>query len=121
MSASPSPANGSAGCSRRHNSQPPCVPARSCSRKPACSTASRRPRIATPMMHSKRAFPKVKLVRGVRFVDNGTTATATGLTAGLDLALHITNRFYGPKVTQLIADYEEWPTQEWQHLASSTD
>jgi transcriptional regulator GlxA family with amidase domain len=61
----------------------------------------------------QRSFPKIKLVRGVRFVDNGTTATATGLTAGVDLALHMINRFYGPKVAQLIADYEEWPSKEW--------
>jgi transcriptional regulator GlxA family with amidase domain len=61
----------------------------------------------------QKSFPKVKLVRGVRFVDNGTTATATGLTAGVDLALHMINRFYGPKVARLIADYEEWPTKGW--------
>ena len=56
----------------------------------------------------EKSFPKVKLVRGVRFIDSGDVATATGLTAGIDLAIHIVERYYGPKVAQKIADYEEW-------------
>ena len=58
----------------------------------------------------EKNFPKVKLVRGVRFVDDGKVASATGLTAGIDLALHIVNRFYGAKAAGALADYEEWPT-----------
>ena len=56
----------------------------------------------------QKSFPKVTLVRGVRFIDNGNVATATGLTAGIDLALHIVERYYGSAVTQKLADYEEW-------------
>ena len=56
----------------------------------------------------QKSFPKVNLVRGVRFIDNGNVATATGLTAGIDLALHIVERYYGPGVAQKLADYEEW-------------
>lgn len=57
----------------------------------------------------QKNFPKVDLVRGVRFIDSGTVATATGLTAGIDLALHIVERYYGSDVAQNIATYEEWP------------
>jgi transcriptional regulator GlxA family with amidase domain len=60
----------------------------------------------------EKSFPRVKLVRGVRFVDEGTVATAAGLTAGIDLALHIVRRFYGPTVAQKVAQYEETPFNE---------
>jgi transcriptional regulator GlxA family with amidase domain len=56
----------------------------------------------------EKSYPKVKLVRGVRFIDSGDVATATGLTAGIDLAIHIVERYYGRGVAQKIADYEEW-------------
>jgi transcriptional regulator GlxA family with amidase domain len=61
----------------------------------------------------EKTFPKVKLVRGVRFVESGPVATATGLTAGIDLALRITERFYGRSVAQRLAEYEEWPSKAW--------
>ena len=53
-------------------------------------------------------FPKVSLVRDVRFVDNGRTATATGLTAGIDLAVHLVERFYGAQAARKTSLYEEW-------------
>ncbi|HXI87911.1 MAG TPA: DJ-1/PfpI family protein [Parvularculaceae bacterium] len=56
-----------------------------------------------------QSFPKVKLVRDVRFVDDGDVATATGLTAGIDLSLHIIKRFYGQEIAEKVARYEEWP------------
>ena len=60
-----------------------------------------------------KKFPKVSLVRGVRFVESGPFMTATGLTAGMDLALRITERFYGRDIAQSIAAYEEWPSKGW--------
>jgi transcriptional regulator GlxA family with amidase domain len=62
----------------------------------------------------EKSFPRVKLIRGVRFVDAGAVTTTTGLTAGIDLARHIVERFYGRKTAQDLADYEEWPSQAWQ-------
>ena len=61
----------------------------------------------------EKTFPKVKLVRGVRFVESGPVSTATGLTAGIDLALRITERFCGHDVAQKMADYEEWASSAW--------
>ena len=61
----------------------------------------------------QKAFPKVKLVRDVRFVERGRVATATGLTAGFDLALRITERYCGHACAQKIADYEEWTSNAW--------
>jgi transcriptional regulator GlxA family with amidase domain len=63
-----------------------------------------------------KAFPNIRLVRAVRFVDNGTTATAAGLTAGVDLALHVVRRFYGGNVAEKVADYEEWPSRGWNRV-----
>jgi len=49
-------------------------------------------------------FPKVKLVRGTRFVDNGKFISAGGLTSGVDAALHVVQRYYGPAIAQQVAD-----------------
>lgn len=61
----------------------------------------------------EKSFPRITLVRGVRFVDAGSVASATGLTAGMDLALHIIERFYGRKIAQGVAGYEEWSSNAW--------
>lgn len=52
-------------------------------------------------------YPRVKLQRRVRFVDNGPVATAAGLTAGIDLALHAVGRFLGPAVADRTCRYLE--------------
>jgi len=62
----------------------------------------------------QKTFPRIQLVRGVRFVAAGSVASATGLSAGIDLALHIVERFYGRQVAQHVADYEEWPSAAWR-------
>ena len=46
--------------------------------------------------------------RGLRFVDNGRIATAGGLTSGIDLALHIVERYLGPEAAQATAAYMEY-------------
>lgn len=42
-----------------------------------------------------RAFPDVRLKRGARFVDVGNLATSGGLSSGIDLALHVVERYFG--------------------------
>lgn len=64
-----------------------------------------------------KAYPKVKLVRGVRLVASGNVATATGLTAGFDLSLRIVDRYYGRAAAEKIALYEEWPGTTWRSQA----
>jgi transcriptional regulator GlxA family with amidase domain len=41
-----------------------------------------------------KQFPKVTLVRGERFVDNGRIVTAGGLTSGISAALHVISRYF---------------------------
>jgi putative intracellular protease/amidase/YHS domain-containing protein len=59
-------------------------------------------------------FPKVHLVRGVRFVDEGNLATSGGLASGIDLALHVVERYFGRKVAEDTAYNLEYQGQGWK-------
>lgn len=59
------------------------------------------------------AYPNVKVERGVRFVDNGRIATSAGLSAGIDLALHVVARYYGKTVARLTAYDMEYQSVHW--------
>jgi transcriptional regulator GlxA family with amidase domain len=56
----------------------------------------------------EKQFPKVKLVRGPRFVDEGRVVSAGGLTSGIDLALHVVERFHGKQHAENVAGYMEF-------------
>jgi transcriptional regulator GlxA family with amidase domain len=60
------------------------------------------------------AFPDVHLQRGVRFVDNDRIATAGGLTSGIDLALHVVERYFGARVAQETAGMMEYEGARWK-------
>ena len=55
--------------------------------------------------------PQVTVVRDARFVDEGRLITAGGISAGIDLALHIVARTAGPEMASLTARRMEyaWP------------
>jgi transcriptional regulator GlxA family with amidase domain len=53
-------------------------------------------------------FPKVKLVRGERFVDNGSIVTAGGLTSGISAALHVVTRYFNASDAVATARYMEF-------------
>lgn len=55
-----------------------------------------------------KEFPEVDLQRGLRFVDNGRIATAGGLTSGIDMALHVVERYFGRPVADATATYMEY-------------
>jgi transcriptional regulator GlxA family with amidase domain len=56
-----------------------------------------------------KKFPNVRLERGSRFVQSDDVLfTAGGLTSGIDLALHIVERFYGREVADRTAAYMEY-------------
>lgn len=55
-----------------------------------------------------KKFPKVDLQRGNRFVQSSDVIyTAGGLTSGIDLALHIVEKFYGRETADRTAAYME--------------
>lgn len=58
-------------------------------------------------------FPKIQLERGARFVDEGNVASSGGLSSGIDLALHVVNRYFGHAVAQATADQMEYQGKGW--------
>lgn len=58
-------------------------------------------------------YPNVTVVRGVRFVDDGRIATSAGLSAGIDLALHVVARYYGKPAARLTAYDMEYQSASW--------
>ena len=57
---------------------------------------------------------KIQLKRGARFVDNDQLATAGGLSSGIDLALHVVERYYGREVASNTAVYMEYQGAGWK-------
>jgi transcriptional regulator GlxA family with amidase domain len=53
-------------------------------------------------------FPRVKLRRTQRVVDNGKFVSGGGITAGIDAALHVVRRHYGEKVVAETMKYMEY-------------
>jgi transcriptional regulator GlxA family with amidase domain len=58
-------------------------------------------------------FPDVKVKRGARFVDEGKVASAGGLSSGIDLALHVVERYYGREIARKTAYQMEYQGQGW--------
>lgn len=59
-------------------------------------------------------FPNVTVRRGARFVDAGKISTAGGLTSGIDLALHVVERFFGRGTAEQTATFLEYQGQGWK-------
>jgi putative intracellular protease/amidase/YHS domain-containing protein len=59
-------------------------------------------------------FPNIHVIRGVRFVEEGNLATSGGLASGMDLALHVVERYFGRKVTEDTAYNLEYQGQGWK-------
>lgn len=62
-----------------------------------------------------RAFPKVQLEKGVRYVQSSPTLlTAGGESSGIDLALHLVAERFGQKIAQSTADFMEYQGAGWK-------
>jgi putative intracellular protease/amidase/YHS domain-containing protein len=66
-------------------------------------------------------FPDVKVVRGVRFVEEGNLATAGGLTSGMDLALRTVGRYFGPEAIRRTAFQLEYQGKGWRDAGSNSE
>jgi YHS domain-containing protein/putative intracellular protease/amidase len=64
-------------------------------------------------------YPKVHLQRGMRFVDEGSVASSGGLSAGIDLAFHVVERYFGRGIAQATADNMEYQGQGWLDAKSN--
>ena len=60
-----------------------------------------------------KTFPRVNLKRGFRFVDEGNVASAGGLTSGIDLALHVVERYFGHDAALDTAYNMEYQGRGW--------
>jgi hypothetical protein len=56
-------------------------------------------------------YPKIRVVRDQRYVDNGQLVTTAGLSAGMDGALHVIAKLFGTGYAQGVALSEEY---DWQ-------
>jgi transcriptional regulator GlxA family with amidase domain len=52
---------------------------------------------------------EVQVLEGSRLVDEGAVVTAGGVTAGIDLGLHLVERFYGQELAARVAEVMEYP------------
>jgi transcriptional regulator GlxA family with amidase domain len=64
-------------------------------------------------------FSDVRLQRGARFVDEGGLASAGGLSSGIDLALHVVERYYGHAAAEGTAYYMEYQGKGWTDPSSN--
>jgi transcriptional regulator GlxA family with amidase domain len=58
----------------------------------------------------EKQFPKVKLIRGPRYVENddGRLCSAGGITSGIELALRVVSRYFGDRAASQTAYYMEY-------------
>jgi YHS domain-containing protein len=64
---------------------------------------------------------EVRLKRGYRFVDEGNIATSGGLSCGIDLALHVVERYYGRQVAENTAYWLEYQSEAWKDSSGATN
>lgn len=60
-----------------------------------------------------RACPQAEVVRSVRWVDTGAVVTSAGISAGIDMSLHLVERVAGRELAQATAhqmEYDWLPT-----------
>lgn len=65
--------------------------------------------------HMAKEYPKVTVLQGVRYVDNGKEVTTAGISAGIDGALHLVARIRGEKAAKDVAfnmEYDKWTPGE---------
>jgi putative intracellular protease/amidase/YHS domain-containing protein len=58
-------------------------------------------------------YPKVRLKRGARFVEDGRFASSGGVSSGIDLAFRVVERYVGYDLTVQVADAMEYQGKGW--------
>jgi len=60
----------------------------------------------------KSMFPTLQVIQGVRWVDQGKIITSGGISAGIDMSLHLVDRLYGRALAEKTArQMEFWWTE----------
>ena len=60
-----------------------------------------------------KQYPEVKWIRGMRFVEGKKISTGGGLTAGIDLALRVVERYFGRERALEVAEHLEYQGRGW--------
>jgi transcriptional regulator GlxA family with amidase domain len=55
--------------------------------------------------------PTTEIVRDARFVDNGKVMTSAGISAGIDMSLHVVEQLFGRETSRQTAAYMEYKTR----------
>lgn len=58
------------------------------------------------------SFPQVNVQRGVRWVDEGQVVTSAGISAGIDMSLHLVERILGRDIAEATAKQMEYSWDE---------
>ena len=67
----------------------------------------------------RERHPDVEVVDGLRVVDEGAVVTAGGITAGIDLGLHLVGRLLGEELAAEVASVMEYPSPKTPASASA--
>jgi len=65
--------------------------------------------------HLRELAPKALIEEDARFVDNGRIMTSGGISAGIDLSLHIVEKLFGTEIRNRTIRYMEYG--DWRTLA----
>jgi len=60
----------------------------------------------------QRKYLQVQVLVGRKFVDNGQIVTSAGISAGIEMSLHLVRRCFGPEVARLTALHMEYDWME---------
>ncbi len=52
--------------------------------------------------------PTAEIDRSARFIDNGRTVTSAGISAGIDMSLHVVGQLFGSEMADKTASYMEY-------------
>lgn len=60
----------------------------------------------------RETFPKITVLDDQHVVEDGRILTSAGISAGIDMALKVVQRYYGEPVSRATAEYMEYPFPE---------
>jgi putative intracellular protease/amidase len=87
------------------------APARSSTPMPACSTDGRQPHTGARSTNCCRSAATSHRAPDDRFVDSGEVITAAGVSAGIDMALHLVGRLGSPEKAREVRRYIQYDPQ----------
>jgi transcriptional regulator GlxA family with amidase domain len=56
----------------------------------------------------EREYPKIQVIKNVKFVDENNILTSGGISAGINMSFHIIKRLFGITIAQATAKYMEY-------------